>query len=204
MSQELKNKITEQIEDILTKKEIFDYSIRFCDNKRKLILKVNGDADKCVGISFEKYTDSQILADYPKWLKCMDCKITKGIVGCNCIYIVTLCDKACMKDLNFNWFNSWDGYSKVRWNRYSENKKMALHIDHIKSLFDGDRKGIPILSILGMLNNDYEGGKFIMFDNYEIELKAGDLLLFPSVFLYPHKVTPVTKGERYSFISWSW
>jgi len=102
MSQELKDKITEQIEDILSKKEIFDYSIRFCDNKRKLILKVNGDADKCVGISFEKFTDNQILADNAKWLKCMNCKITKGIVGCNCIYIVTLCDKACMNDLNFN------------------------------------------------------------------------------------------------------
>jgi predicted 2-oxoglutarate/Fe(II)-dependent dioxygenase YbiX len=55
-----------------------------------------------------------------------------------------------------------------------------------------------------MLNNDYEGAKFIMFDDYEIKLGAGDLLLFPSVFLYPHRVTPVTKGERYSFISWSW
>jgi hypothetical protein len=102
MSQELKDKITEQIEDILSKKEIFDYSIRFCDGKRKLILKVNGDADKCIGISFEKFTDSQILSNNAKWLKCIDCKISKGIVGCNCIWIVTLCDKACMQDLNFS------------------------------------------------------------------------------------------------------
>ena len=107
-----------------------------------------------------------------------------------------------MKDLNFNWFNSWDGYSKVRWNRYSENRKMALHVDHIKSLFDGDRKGIPTLSCLGVLNDDYEGGEFVMWDDKVIPLEQGDLLIFPSNFLYPHKVEPVTKGIRYSYISW--
>jgi len=48
MSNPLQEKITEQIEDILTKKEIFDYSIKFCKLKRKLILKVNGDDDKCI------------------------------------------------------------------------------------------------------------------------------------------------------------
>ena len=109
-----------------------------------------------------------------------------------------------MKDLNFNWFNSWDGYSKVRWNRYSVNRKMALHVDHIKSLFDGDRKGIPTLSCLGVLNDDYEGGEFVMWDDKVIPLEQGDLLIFPSNFLYPHKVEPVTKGIRYSYISFVW
>lgn len=101
MSNPIQEKIIEQIEDILTKKEIFDYSTRFCDGKRKLILKVNGDADKCVGISFEKFTDSQILADNSKWLKCMDCKISRGIVGCNCVWIITMCQNTSMQDLNF-------------------------------------------------------------------------------------------------------
>ena len=101
MSNPIQEKIIEQIEDILTKKEIFDFSTRFCDGKRKLILKVNGDADKCVGISFEKFTDSQILADNAKWLKCMDCKISRGIVGCNCIWIITMCQNTSMQDLNF-------------------------------------------------------------------------------------------------------
>ena len=81
---------------------------------------------------------------------------------------------------------------------------MTKHIDHIKSLFDGERKGIPVLSIIGALNNNYTGGELIFFDNYQIKLKEGDVLLFPSNFLYPHLVKPVTKGERYSFISWSW
>lgn len=81
---------------------------------------------------------------------------------------------------------------------------MSKHCDHIHDVFDGERKGIPIISILGVLNDNYKGGEFIMFDDYNIKLKTGDLLLFPSVFLYPHKVEPVLEGERYSFVSWSW
>ena len=107
-----------------------------------------------------------------------------------------------IKDYKFNWFNSWQGYSKIRFNRYSKNKKMAEHCDHIHSLFDGQVKGVPILSIVGVLNENYEGGEFVMFKNKKIKLLTGDLLIFPSNFLYPHRVDPVKKGTRYSYVSW--
>ena len=109
-----------------------------------------------------------------------------------------------VQELNMPWFNSFQGYSHVRFNKYAENKKMAIHADHIHSMFDGERKGIPILSVLGVLNDDYEGGEFILFDDYEIKFKKGDVVIFPSLFLYPHKVEPVKKGTRYSYISWVW
>ena len=80
---------------------------------------------------------------------------------------------------------------------------MALHADHIHSMFDGERKGIPILSVLGVLNDDYEGGEFVLIDE-KINLSKGDIIIFPSNFMYPHKVEPVTKGTRYSYISWIW
>ena len=109
-----------------------------------------------------------------------------------------------IKTFNFTWFDDWQGYTSIRYNRYVENRKMALHCDHIHSMFEGKRKGIPIISCLGVLNDDYEGGEFIMFDDYKVEFKQGDLVIFPSNFLYPHKVEPVTKGTRYSYISWVW
>jgi predicted 2-oxoglutarate/Fe(II)-dependent dioxygenase YbiX len=108
------------------------------------------------------------------------------------------------EELKFPWFDSWNGYTRIRYNKYSFNKKMAEHCDHIHSMFDGNMKGIPTLSVLGILNNDFKGGEFIMFKNKKIELKQGDLLIFPSLFLYPHRVDPVTKGTRYSYISWVW
>jgi len=98
----------------------------------------------------------------------------------------------------------WTGFSQIRFNRYKKNQVMSKHVDHIHDLFTGDVKGIPMLSIVGVLNDNYEGGEFIMFDDYEIKFKAGDLIIFPSVFLYPHLVKPVTKGTRYSFVSWVW
>jgi hypothetical protein len=96
------------------------------------------------------------------------------------------------------------GYSSIRFNRYQVGTNMKYHFDHIHTLFDGERKGIPILSILGILNDDFEGGDFLMFDNKKVELTAGDIILFPSNFMYPHAVTTVTKGTRYSFVSWAY
>ena len=106
--------------------------------------------------------------------------------------------------IDMPWFVSWSGFTPPRFNKYDEDKKMALHCDHIHSMFDGERKGVPILSILGVLNDDYEGGEFIMFDDTKIKFDKGDVLVFPSLFLYPHKVEPVKSGTRYSYISWAW
>lgn len=108
------------------------------------------------------------------------------------------------KRLDFTWWSTWQGYSDMRFNKYEVNQKMALHKDHIHSLFDGKRKGIPILSILIALNDDYEGGDFVMLDDYRIKLRQGDVLIFPSNFLFPHKVEPVKFGTRYTAISWTW
>lgn len=93
--------------------------------------------------------------------------------------------------------------TNIRFNRYKKNQEMHSHYDHIRDIFDGTRKGIPVLSILGFLNSDYEGGEFYLA-NEKINTKTGDILIFPSCFLYPHEVKKVTKGTRYSFISWGY
>lgn len=92
--------------------------------------------------------------------------------------------------------------SRIRFNRYETGTNMKPHHDHIHTLFDGEKKGVPILSILGLLNDDFEGGDFLMLDSKKVNLSAGDIILFPSNFLYPHAVTTITKGTRYSFVSW--
>ena len=97
--------------------------------------------------------------------------------------------------------------SYPRINRYNNNQKMELHYDHITSLFDGSAKGIPILSFIVMLNNDYVGGELIFDFNgmqKEFKLNTGEVIVWPSIFLYPHKVQPVTQGNRYSMVIWGW
>jgi predicted 2-oxoglutarate/Fe(II)-dependent dioxygenase YbiX len=109
-----------------------------------------------------------------------------------------------LDEIKFSWFKSWKGYSEVRFNRYRADTEMKLHCDHIHSLFDGARKGVPTLSILGSLNNDYKGGELVFWNDTVVELKAGEIMVFPSNFLYPHEVKLVTEGTRYSFVSWAW
>ena len=110
---------------------------------------------------------------------------------------------AYVNSLKCDWFEVLSG-SPMKFIRYSPGQSMKNHCDHIHDLFDGDRKGIPVLSIIGILNDDYEGGELFMFEDKKIDIKKGDLLIFPSNFLYPHEITPVTKGVRYSYVSWLW
>lgn len=92
--------------------------------------------------------------------------------------------------------------SEFRINRYVTGTSMSVHSDNIVSLFETG-SGSPVLSIVGCLNNDYEGGEFIMFDDLKINIKKGDVLIFPSAFMYRHRVETVTKGERWSFVTWA-
>ena len=92
-------------------------------------------------------------------------------------------------------------FSKPRFNKYSVGTLIHSHLDHIHSIFDGDYKGIPILTILFHLNDNYTGGEFVMRGE-EIKLQAGDLVMFPSNFMYPHKVRKIKTGTRYTCVTW--
>lgn len=104
----------------------------------------------------------------------------------------------------FNWFASWRGYTNIDFHKYDVNTDMKLHCDHIHDMFDGERKGVPILTVIGLLNEDFEGGDFLLWEKEKIDLKQGDIIVFPSNFMYPHEVSTILSGNRYSFVSWVW
>lgn len=53
------------------------------------------------------------------------------------------------------------------------------------------------------LNDDYEGGEFSFWSGDKvIKAKKGSVIMFPSNFMYPHEILPVTSGTRYSIITW--
>lgn len=59
------------------------------------------------------------------------------------------------------------------------------------------------LTVLAFLNNDYEGGKFFLNADgrlYYPPQEKGTVLVFPSFMV--HGVEPVTKGIRYSCVTW--
>ena len=131
--------------------------------------------------------------------------VTQKTLSTNSIIMEAIWDtvhKYILEDFKFPWFPGWNGFTSVRYNKYSHNTKMKEHCDFIHSIFDGKIKGIPTISVVGVLNEEYTGGEFIMFKDKEIKLHAGDILIFPSTFMYPHRVDPVKKGVRYSYVSW--
>ena len=47
----------------------------------------------------------------------------------------------------------------------------------------------------------------VFFDQKYNEVKSlklvkGSIVFFPSNFMYPHTIKPITKGQRYSIVSW--
>jgi predicted 2-oxoglutarate/Fe(II)-dependent dioxygenase YbiX len=91
-------------------------------------------------------------------------------------------------------------YSNIKLNRYPTGTLISEHRDLIKRHKDD---GVPVLSIVGLLNDDYKGGEFVM-NNEVIPLKQGDILIFPSTFFYSHRVNEVIAGTRNSFVSWAY
>jgi len=54
-----------------------------------------------------------------------------------------------------------------------------------------------------LLNDDFQGGDFTVH-KVDQKLKQGDLIMFPSYWMFPHGIKTVTKGSRYSLITWAW
>ena len=113
--------------------------------------------------------------------------------------IIKCCENYRTKHNIHSWITAM---TKIRFNRYKEGTNMENHVDHIHSIFDGENKGVPIISVVGLLNDNFTGGEFIFNDEHTIKLKQGYILLFPSNFIYAHRVNDIEEGIRYSFVSW--
>lgn len=82
---------------------------------------------------------------------------------------------------------------------YDVNGKYETHTDTFHARSAEVRK----LTVLVFLNDDFEGGKFYLANAHERfypEQKKGTVLIFPSFM--PHGVEPITKGVRYSIVTW--
>jgi hypothetical protein len=124
---------------------------------------------------------------------------------------------------NVHWFNLLHYFFKINLDKYPKDTNIVdysyknifdieilkyentgfytWHVDHFAE--------IPrTMSCILLLNNDYEGGN-LCFRNpdgsgeWEVEVKPNRMIIWPSNFLYPHTVKPVTKGTRYSVVAWA-
>lgn len=93
------------------------------------------------------------------------------------------------------WIENDEGYVLLR---YQSKQFYAEHVD-----------SAPVktrtLSCSFAVNDDYDGGEWSFFGGtYTEKLNAGDAIMFPSNFMFPHSIRPVESGIRYSIVTWFW
>ena len=116
-----------------------------------------------------------------------------------------------LKDVFFSGINLYtkefarvipEGCTPFRINSYPEGGFMIPHVDNIHHSH-GQRWGYPHITALMFMNDNYDGGEFVMCDGqWTAPKKQGSVVIFPSNFMYPHGVEKVTKGNRYTIMTW--
>ena len=94
----------------------------------------------------------------------------------------------------------------VQYTKYQKGDFYSWHTDDDFNATHKKYQNVRKLSITVALNmGSYEGGDLQMILNHQkdprtMRLEFGDVLLFPS--FTQHQITPITKGIRYSLVSW--
>jgi hypothetical protein len=59
-----------------------------------------------------------------------------------------------------------------------------------------------VVSLVAYPNDDYEGGElYFRLQGITAKARAGDVFIFPSNFMYPHRAMPVKTGTKYSMVT---
>jgi len=106
-------------------------------------------------------------------------------------YITRACSEFCNTFPHFQ-ISEDSGYQVLRY------KPGGKYDDHTDQHQQYNREVTIILN----LNDDYEGGNLCHIkDNHMIKMSKGDIIIFPANFMYPHRITPITSGVRYSIVT---
>lgn len=116
--------------------------------------------------------------------------------------------KEYIKNFGDNLFNHEDYFEKnfkiepISFLKYKPGYFYKVHSD--EAFLGAAQTGfVRELSFVFFVNEDFSGGG-LSFPNQKkiIKPKANTLIIFPSNWCFPHAVMPVTKGVRYSAVTW--
>lgn len=93
---------------------------------------------------------------------------------------------------NISELKYWELFNFIK---YNKGQHFQYHHDH------GFSYNCTV-SLVAYLNDDYEGGG-LHFSKQDILYtpNAGDLVIFPSNYMYPHRAMPVESGTKYSLVT---
>lgn len=101
----------------------------------------------------------------------------------------------CLHDYEVRYNIKMDFQECLNFVKYTPGQHFSPHADH------GYSYNCTLSSVV-YLNDNYEGGEFI-FDTMKIKLKprAGDIIFFPSTYIFAHSSAPVISGTKYSVVT---
>jgi len=110
----------------------------------------------------------------------------------------------CLKKYSETLFAEVTEFSQLDILCYESNEYKAgydFHVDHGKSVSK------RTLSISVCLNNNYKGGEFV-FQRHDgnhliYPQNVGDVIIFPSNFIFPHQVNKIKSGTRFALVGWA-
>ena len=138
----------------------------------------------------------------PDYRKCWDCKIGKEHLGqmppdlenvyTEVLGVITECVNDYTAKQNISPMQYVEAINFVK---YGVGEHFAPHNDHGQTY-------VCAVSTVTYLNDNYEGGD-IEFTKLgmRIKPKPGDVLVFPSNYIYTHSSIPVTNGVKYSAVT---
>jgi hypothetical protein len=104
--------------------------------------------------------------------------------------------RQCVDDYGQYWgvgIASYEAFNFVKYEGAGTHFK--IHADHGPTY-------VCTISVVVYLNDDYEGGEiwFPRMDNLSIKPKAGDIVVFPSTYIYEHASQDMISGTKYSVV----
>jgi predicted 2-oxoglutarate/Fe(II)-dependent dioxygenase YbiX len=97
---------------------------------------------------------------------------------------------------------AFEKISQLELLKYDSNNYDAGYSFHVDA---GSKCTDRQLSISINLNNNFEGGEFVFNvenDHKQYPQNTGDIVAFPSSFLFPHQVNKIKSGSRYAIVGW--
>lgn len=86
-------------------------------------------------------------------------------------------------------------WEAINFIKYGPGQHFQEHTDHGYSYN-------CVVSLVGYVNDNYTGGEiFFRLQNIHYKPRAGDLFIFPSNYMYPHRAMPVVDGTKYSLVT---
>lgn len=140
----------------------------------------------------------------PEYRDCVDCKIGElhlkhlppQFEEIRNIYNDTVAPlRQCVTDYSQKYNINMQYMEAINYVRYGENQHFQVHTDHGFSY-------TCTLSSVMYLNDEYDGGE-LWFPYLDLTFKPeyGDIVLFPSTYIYAHAAKPVTSGVKYSAVT---